>query len=72
MTWSEVLARIIPWLRAEEDTTPLRDEAVSVRLQQQGMAVAIHEQSDYLVSRGRINGFTQQLTRGFQQRSTGE
>lgn len=67
--WSEKLARVIPWLaREDDDTRRLCDVAAAVRREQQELAPAIKAQTDYLIRKGEINGFTRQLQVGFQRR----
>ena len=71
--WSDMLARAIPWFRAEvDDTQRSIDDALSVRETAQAIAPAIQAQSDYMVRKGVVNGFTSQLTAGFQRRTVGE
>lgn len=67
--WSDKLARVIPWLRTEDDDTRrLCDDAAAVRREQQKLAPIINAQTDYLVRKGEVNGFTRQLQIGFRKR----
>lgn len=73
--WSEMLTRLIPWLDtddADDDERRLRDETVDLTREQEALAPFIADQTAYLEYRGRINGFSNQLRLGFQQRATGE
>lgn len=67
--WSDRLARVIPWLRTEDqDTRRLCDDAVAVRREQQELAPIINAQTAYLVGKGEVNGFTSQLQNGFRKK----
>lgn len=71
--WSDMLARVIPWFRTEDDDTRrLCDDAAAVRREQQQLAPFINAQTDYLVRKGELNGFTRQLRVGFERGTAGE
>lgn len=71
--WSDMIAKLIPWLDTDaEDTRRLRDNSAAVRREQEALAPFIEAQTEYLVRKGEINGFTTQLQAGFQKRITGE
>lgn len=50
----------------------IRSEAAAVSQEQKILAPIIREQTDYLVEKGRINGFSRQLQIGFERRAGGE
>lgn len=75
--WSDVLTRLIPWLDVDDgddggEERRLQEETASIEREQQALAPYIADQTAYLERKGRINGFTNQLRLGFQQRATGE
>ena len=72
--WSEMLARLIPWLDTDDadEHRRLRSETADIEREQEALAPFIADQTAYLEHRGRINGFSNQLRLGFQQRATGE
>jgi hypothetical protein len=72
--WSEMLSRLIPWLERDDDADhqQLREETATMEREQQALAPFIADQTEYLVRKGQINGFTRQLRIGFQQRVTEE
>ena len=71
--WSEMLARLIPWLDTnDDDGQQLHAAAAAVSQEQTDLAPYIDAQTDYLVRKGAINGFTAQLHAGFARRATGE
>lgn len=72
--WSEMLARVIPWLDTEDadEQRQLREELADLEREQQTLAPYIADQTAYLVRKGKVNGFTRQLRMGFEQRATGE
>lgn len=73
LTWSERLARVIPWIFAEDaDIRRIRDEAATISAEAEDLAPLIDRQTAYLVRKGQINGFTSQLQRGFQRKTDGE
>jgi len=65
-----MLARLIR--HRGEDTSALRAEAVEVTAEQRALAPLIDAQTDYLVKKAEINGFTRQLRAGFARRSAEE
>lgn len=70
--WSEIVARIIPWLNTDDahHGTQLRQETAALEKEQHELAPFIDDQTEYLTRRGAVNGFTDQLRLGFQQRAT--
>ena len=71
--WFEMAVRVFPWKTTErDDTRRLVGEAAKLADEQEALAPMIEDQTDYLVSKGEINGFTRQLQLGFQRRLTGE
>lgn len=75
--WCEVLARIIPRLRHDDDKAraaglTCREEAAAVSAAQRAIEPLITAQTEYLVRKGEINGFTRQLQTGFQRQHRGE
>lgn len=72
--WSEMLARLIPWLDTDDadERRRLHEESADIEREQQALAPFIADQTEYLVRKGQLNGFSNQLRLGFQQRATGE
>lgn len=72
--WSDMLARLIPWLDTDDadEQRRLRDETADIAREQEALAPFIADQTAWLENKGRINGFSNQLRLGFQQRATGE
>lgn len=71
--WSEMLTKLIPWRDTEDkDARRLRERAAAVRREQQALAPYIDAQTEYLVARGEVNGFTRQLRDGFRMKNVGE
>jgi hypothetical protein len=72
--WSEMLARLIPWLDTDDGDADrqVRDETADMQREQQELAPFIADQTEYLISKGQVNGFSGQLRLGFQQRATQE
>lgn len=70
--WSEILARLIPWLEFDDtqERQELRSEIADIERNQQELAPLIADQTEYLLRRGEVNGFSSQLRLGFQQRAT--
>lgn len=70
--WSEMLTRLIPWLDRDDadQHTQLRTETADIEREQEALAPFIADQTEYLVRKGTINGFSNQLRLGFQQRAT--
>lgn len=69
--WSEMLTRLIPWLDRDDDQhAQLRTETADIEREQEALAPFIADQTEYLVHKGTINGFSKQLRLGFQQRAT--
>lgn len=70
--WSDILTRLIPWLDTDDTEAHqrLRTETADMAREQQALAPFIADQTDYLVSKGTLNGFSKQLRLGFQQRPT--
>lgn len=71
--WSDMIAKLIPWLDTDHDEARrLRDKSAAVRREQEALAPFIEAQTDYLVKKGEVNGFTSQLQAGFQKKIAGE
>lgn len=72
--WSEMLAKVIPWLDTGDDAEhrQLREEIADIEREQHELAPLIADQTEYLVRRAEINGFSKQLRLGFQRRATEE
>lgn len=72
--WSEMLARLIPWFDTDnaEEQQRLREETADLDREQRALAPFIADQTEYLVRRGSVNGFSSQLRLGFERRATGE
>lgn len=70
--WSDMLTRLIPWLDTEDadETKRLREETAEMEREQHELAPLIADQTAYLVHKGKVNGFTNQLRLGFQRRAT--
>lgn len=70
--WSDMLTRLIPWLDTDDadEQRRLRTETADIEREQQALAPFICDQTEYLVRKGQINGFSNQLRLGFQQRAT--
>lgn len=69
--WSDVFTRLLmPWSSTvdEVDVEQIREECAEVRREQQALAPFIDAQTEYLVSKAELNGFTRQLRYGFQRR----
>lgn len=71
-----MLARAIPWMRstgkADAESLRLREETAAITAEAEALAPAIKAQSEFLVERGEINGFTHQLRAGFARKLAGE
>lgn len=71
--WSDVIARLMPSRRERSgETDRLCAEAADIAREQEALAPFIDEQTNYLVTKGEINGFTRQLRSGFARRLAGE
>lgn len=72
--WSEMLARLIPWLETDdaEEHERLQAETADMKREQQELAPFIADQTAYLVSKGLVNGFSDQLRLGFQHQTAQE
>lgn len=71
--WSDVFAKLIPWLDTDaEETGRLRAKSAAVRREQEALAPFIEAQTEYLIQKGEVNGFTRQLQAGFQKKIAGE
>lgn len=68
--WSEILARLVPWLDLDGgETSRIREGIAAVEREQREMEPIIADQTAYLISRDRLNGFSEQLRMGFQRRA---
>jgi hypothetical protein len=67
-----MLTRLIPWLDTEDgdETRRLQAETAEMEREQHELAPFIADQTAYLVGKGKVNGFSNQLRLGFQQRAT--
>lgn len=72
--WSEMLTRLIPWLVPgdTDDERQLQEETLTGEREQHELAPYIADQTEYLISKGLINGFSGQLRLGFERRSAEE
>lgn len=70
--WSEMLARLIPWLDTDDSNAGLREEVAETEREQAALAPLIADQTAYLEEKCRINGFSNQLRLGFEQRAAGQ
>lgn len=70
--WSEMLTRLIPWLDTDDadERRRLSKESADLEREQQALAPFIADQTEYLVTKGQINGFSNQLRLGFERRAT--
>jgi hypothetical protein len=66
-----MLSRLIPWLDTDDadEQQQLRAETADMEREQQELAPFIADQTAYLERKGRINGFSNQLRLGFQQKA---
>jgi hypothetical protein len=69
--WSEIMAKLIPWLDTDARDARVRKESERVRREAEALAPVIDAQTEYLVRKGEINGFTRQLEAGFQKKIGG-
>ena len=70
LKWSEMWARVIPWLDVDDtDDRRLQTETADMEREQHALAPFIADQTEYLISKGSVNGFSSQLRMGFQRRS---
>jgi hypothetical protein len=69
--WSEIMAKLIPWLDTDARDARVRKESERVRREAEALAPVIDAQTEYLVRKGEINGFTRQLEAGFQKKISG-
>lgn len=71
--WSDMLHSLIPWTRTDDkDARRVCAEAQAITDEQEALAPVICEMTEFLVARGKINGFTRQLQDGFARRHIGE
>lgn len=71
--WSDLLTKLIPWLdTGDEEAERYRAQMAVVRREQQALAPIIDAQTEFLVTRGEVNGFTRQLREGFRLKNVGE
>lgn len=70
--WSDVVAHMRPGRRERSETKRVCEETAAATAEQEQLGQFIDAQTDYLVRKGEINGFTRQLRVGFARRLAGE
>lgn len=70
LTWFDLLTRLIR--QHDDDDASMRAEVTAVAEEQRALAPVIDAQTDYLVTKAELNGFTRQLRAGFHRRDATE